>query len=57
VDGLVRDAGVAEESGEATAGRAWDEQPEIVIKGACHFLQEDKGEEIAGHILGFMDRS
>ncbi|RJP30865.1 MAG: alpha/beta fold hydrolase [Actinobacteria bacterium] len=33
------------------------EQPEIVIKDAGHFLQEDKGEEIAGHILAFMDRT
>lgn len=30
------------------------EQPEIVIEDAGHFLQEDKGEEIARHILGFM---
>jgi haloalkane dehalogenase len=33
------------------------EQPEIVIKDAGHFLQEDKGEEIARHILEFMQRS
>ncbi|MEW6554767.1 MAG: haloalkane dehalogenase [Actinomycetota bacterium] len=33
------------------------EQPEIVIENAGHFLQEDKGEEIARHVLEFMDRS
>lgn len=33
------------------------EQPEIVIGEAGHFLQEDKGEEIARHILEFMDRT
>jgi haloalkane dehalogenase len=32
------------------------EQPEITICGAGHFLQEDKGEELARHILDFVDR-
>ena len=32
------------------------EQPEITIKDAGHFLQEDKGEEIAQYILEFMAR-
>lgn len=32
-------------------------QPEIVIENAGHFLQEDKGEEIAQHILEFMKRT
>jgi haloalkane dehalogenase len=30
------------------------EQPEIVIREAGHFLQEDKGEEIADHIVRFL---
>ncbi len=33
------------------------DQPEIVIKGAGHFLQEEKGAEIAEHILAFMRRT
>mgnify|MGYP005836988685 CR=1 FL=1 len=33
------------------------DQPEITITDAGHFLQEDKGEEIAGHVLEFMKRT
>lgn len=33
------------------------DQPEITINGAGHFLQEDKGELIAQHIIDFIDRS
>lgn len=33
------------------------EQPEIVIHDAGHFLQEEKGEEIAEHVLAFIKRS
>jgi haloalkane dehalogenase len=33
------------------------EQPEITIRNAGHFLQEDKGEEIAGHIIEFIQRT
>jgi len=33
------------------------DQPEITIENAGHFLQEDKGEEIAGHILEFIERT
>ena len=33
------------------------DQPEIVIENAGHFLQEDKGEEIAQHMLEFMART
>jgi len=32
-------------------------QPEIAIENAGHFLQEDKGEEIAQHIVEFMVRT
>ena len=30
---------------------------QVKIAGAAHFLQEDRGEEIAGEILAFLDRS
>jgi haloalkane dehalogenase len=33
------------------------DQPEIVIENAGHFLQEEKGEEIAQHISEFMQRT
>jgi haloalkane dehalogenase len=33
------------------------EQPEITIGEAGHFLQEEKGEAIAGHILAFLERT
>jgi len=32
------------------------DQPEITIRNAGHFLQEDKGEEIAQHVVDFMQR-
>ncbi|MBI2426176.1 MAG: haloalkane dehalogenase [Candidatus Hydrogenedentes bacterium] len=32
------------------------DEPEIVIQDAGHFLQEDKGEELAGHIIEFINR-
>ncbi len=32
------------------------QEPEITIRDAGHFLQEDKGEEIAGHIIDFLKR-
>lgn len=31
-----------------------NDQPKIIVKDAGHFLQEDKGEEIAGYIQQFM---
>jgi haloalkane dehalogenase len=33
------------------------DQPEIIIKDAGHFLQEEKGQEIAQHILDFVRRT
>lgn len=32
-------------------------QPDVFIKDASHFLQEDQGEEIAAHILAFIERT
>lgn len=33
------------------------DQPEITIRGAGHFLQEEKGAEIAAEVLAFMERT
>jgi haloalkane dehalogenase len=33
------------------------DQPEITIQGAGHFLQEEKGAEIAGHVHEFIQRT
>lgn len=33
------------------------DQPEVVIRGGSHFLQEDRGEEIAEQILAFLERT
>jgi haloalkane dehalogenase len=30
---------------------------QVRIEGAAHFLQEDRGEEIAGHVLRFLERT
>jgi haloalkane dehalogenase len=42
--------------GERFAGRIPGADELILIEGAGHFLQEDKGEELAGHIVAFLDR-
>jgi len=34
-----------------------DEQPDIWIEGAAHFLQEEAGEEIASEIVDFVERT
>jgi haloalkane dehalogenase len=34
-----------------------DEQPDIWIEDAGHYLQEDKGPEVADHIVDFIDRT
>lgn len=34
-----------------------EEQPDVWVEGAMHFLQEDAGEEIAEEILAFVDRT
>ena len=31
-------------------------EPETTIRDAGHFLQEDKGEEIAEHVIAFLKR-
>jgi haloalkane dehalogenase len=35
---------------------AASQEPETTIRDAGHFLQEDKGEEIAEHIIAFLKR-
>jgi len=34
-----------------------DEQPDVWVEGAGHFLQEDAGEDVAEHIVSFVDRT
>lgn len=33
------------------------DQPEVFVRGASHFLQEERGEEIAEHIHAFVERT
>ncbi|HEV3233237.1 MAG TPA: haloalkane dehalogenase [Candidatus Dormibacteraeota bacterium] len=44
-------------TGERFAERIPGAGPLVVIEGAAHFLQEDRGEEIAGHIVEFLKTS
>jgi haloalkane dehalogenase len=41
-------------SGEAFCERIPGARPQVTIEGAAHFLQEDKGEQIAQEILNFL---
>lgn len=41
-------------TGERLAERIPGAGPMVVVEGAAHFLQEDKGEEIAAHIVEFL---
>jgi haloalkane dehalogenase len=41
-------------SGQAFIDRIPGARPQVTIEGAAHFLQEDKGEQIAGEILAFL---
>ncbi len=34
-----------------------DEQPDVWVEGASHFLQEDRGKEVADHIAAFIERT
>jgi haloalkane dehalogenase len=34
-----------------------DEQPDVWVEGAGHFLQEDAGERVAEHIVEFVQRT
>ena len=42
------------QTGERFVERIPGAKPMVTIAGASHFLQEDKGEEIAGHIIEFL---
>ncbi|MDP9326012.1 MAG: haloalkane dehalogenase [Candidatus Dormibacteraeota bacterium] len=44
-------------TGERFAERIPGAGPLVVIEGAAHFLQEDKGEEVAAHIVEFLKTS
>jgi haloalkane dehalogenase len=41
-------------SGEVFCERIPGARPQVTIEGAAHFLQEDKGEQIAQEILNFL---